>query len=158
MKKVATIGSRSTPINILVLMEKIGAYLASSGYIVASGNCTGADQAFARGANTVDPTCVDLYLPWSTYERNAIVKGNQVKVVNEALDYNWFTEAEKFHPNWDNLKDSVRKLMARNIGIVENSCQVICWMDPKNTGGTGMGVRAATAYGIPVLNLYDNKD
>jgi hypothetical protein len=157
MNKVACIGSRETPANILILMEKIGAYLVSNGYIVSSGNANGADQAFARGANRVNSALVHLYLPWPTYEYDKVLANN---TVISSQKQEWFIEAAKHHPNWDNLKDSVRKLMARNIGIVEGSCMVICYLNHSKPGGggTGQGVRYARACNIPVLDLSQEKD
>lgn len=152
MKKVACIGSRETPDNTLVLMEKIGAYLAQNNYIISTGNALGADQAFARGGNSVDPRKVRLYLPWPAYEADKIVKGNDVITYQEE---DWFTESAKYHPAWKTLKDSVKKLHSRNIGIVKGSCLVICYLNHRKPGGggTGQGVRYAQALGIPVIDL-----
>lgn len=157
MKKVATIGSRSTPGPILTLMENIGAYLVSNGYIISTGNAKGADQAFARGANRVNPKLVRLYLPWPSYEIENIVPYNEVIPYQEE---SWLTEAAKYHPKWSTLKDSVKKLHARNVGIVKGACQIIAF--PNNNkiggGGTGMGLRLAEAYSIPLIDLSKQED
>jgi predicted Rossmann-fold nucleotide-binding protein len=46
----AGIGSRETPQNILARMEQLGRRLAEQGLVLRTGNCRGADQAFAHGA------------------------------------------------------------------------------------------------------------
>ena len=61
----AGIGSRQTPGHILSAMEQLGKSLAEQGWVLRTGNCQGADQAFQRGANTVNPKLVELFLPWS---------------------------------------------------------------------------------------------
>lgn len=148
---VAAIGSRETPDSILSLMEKTGAWLARKGYIVKSGNATGADQAWARGVNSVDPTSLVLSLPWPSYETQAIRKGNML-----VLTYpEWMREkAKQLHPAWDRLGQGGEKLMIRNIDIIHGVRQTLCWMNPVKQGGTGQGVRYSLELGIPVLNLY----
>ena len=79
MLRFACIGSRRTPPAYLKLMEYLGEAIVENGDWVVSGNCKGADQAYAKGANKVDPTKVLLYLPWKTYETSALVKGNEVE-------------------------------------------------------------------------------
>lgn len=148
---VAGIGSRETPADILLIMEKVGVYVASKGYTLRSGNATGADQAFARGVNRVDPSRLELHLPWNTYNKEAIVPGN---IIIEQIDPSYMEIARKYHPNWAALKQGGRSMMARNIGIVTGVVQVICWMDPQKHGGTGQGVRYAAANKIPVINLF----
>jgi hypothetical protein len=152
MSLIACIGSREVGPDEEKFMEKIGEWLVRHGHTIKTGNALGSDQAYARGGNRVDPSKVWLYLPWSSYEANKIVPGNRVISGQEA---HWFTEAEKFHPAWANLKDPVRKLMARNIGIVENTRQVIARLNhsKQGGGGTGHGVRYALANQIDVIDI-----
>ena len=67
----------------------------------------------------------------------------------------------RHHPAWDRCSQAVRKLHARNAGILLGARlhrpvdAVVCWTCDGGavTGGTGMGIRIAGAHGIPVLNL-----
>ena len=146
MTRVACIGSRALNDEALVLLERIGEYLAKNDYTVVSGNAPGADQAYARGANKVDPTLVELHLPWATYEKDAIVPGNRV---SWKLDKTNFQTAGEYHPVWDRIRNQgTRKLLARNVRIVRGTAQVIAWPSPRpGGGGTGHAIRVAKALG-----------
>ena len=60
----AGIGSRATPPGVLRDMTTMAAWLARTGWHLASGGADGADTAFARGASAGQRT---LYLPWPGY-------------------------------------------------------------------------------------------
>ena len=75
----------------------------------------------------------------------------------------------KYHPNWDNLSQGAKKLMARNacqvFGITGDQPVdfIICWTpNGEITGGTGQALRIAKDFNIPVFNLgsmsLDNLD
>lgn len=157
MSRIACIGSRETIPNIISVMERIGAYLVTNGYTISTGNAKGADQAFARGGNSINPKKVELHLPWSTYEQEAIVPGN---IIINSCPPEYYELAKKYHPNWPALKRGGQAMMARNIGIVTGCVQVICYLNhlKPGGGGTGQGVRFAKAEGIPVLDLSQKKD
>ena len=57
---IACIGSRATPPLVLDWMRQAGALLVRAGHRIISGNAPGADQAWAAGGNTADPTQVTL--------------------------------------------------------------------------------------------------
>lgn len=149
---IACIGSRETTEEQRILFGKIGAFIVSNGWKVITGNAKGSDQAFAEGGNQINPKLVTLCLPWASYEKQAIVLGN--KIVKDPYK-DWFEPAALYHPNWANLPNSVRCLMARNYGIVSNSHKVIALLNNKKLGGggTGHGWRVAEGLGIPRLDL-----
>ena len=157
MQKIyAGIGSRQTPSHILRHMEAIATSLALQGFVLRSGNCQGADQAFQRGANAVNPKLVELFLPWPGYEGESIAKGNVVYTPCCKA----YEMAAKFHPAWLNCSPGMRALHARNVQIIigaeldQSVDFVICWTPiGKTVGGTAMGIRLANAYGIEVRNL-----
>lgn len=69
--------------------------------------------------------------------------------------------ASLYHPAWNRCSDYAKKLHARNgfqvLGRDLNSPSdfIVCWTkDGKASGGTGQAIRIATAYQIPVFNLY----
>lgn len=156
MDKVACIGSRDISHEKTILLEQIGEWLAGQDVIVSSGNATGSDQAFARGANRINPERVRLHLPWSGYEQHAIVPGNQIRCDFPPKVEGQLREvAEKHHPNWQWLGEGVRRLMIRNAAIVCGSqvCLALLNHAKKCGGGTGHGWRIAEGRQIPVLDL-----
>jgi len=152
----AGIGSRKTPGKILRQMQEIGKSFAQEGWLLRSGNCTGADQAFAKGANSVDTKIVEIYLPWTGYEAASIACGNKIYLpIRQAYEV-----AMKHHPAWHECSRAAQSLHARNAQIIlgdkldEPVDLLICWTPHgKAIGGTAMGVRIAQAYGIEVRNL-----
>jgi hypothetical protein len=144
------------------MMEELGEYIASKDFRVRTGNAQGSDQAFARGANRVDPGRTWLYLPWGGYEAPAIVEGNHVVDVSliENVSYRkeHFTKlASDNHPAWPNLTQGVRKLMVRNACIVWGSNLVLAHLNhaKKGGGGTGHGWRIAESLGIERIDLSE---
>jgi predicted Rossmann fold nucleotide-binding protein DprA/Smf involved in DNA uptake len=49
-KKYAGIGSRSTPPEVITVMEEIAQRLAENGWLLRSGAADGADSSFERGS------------------------------------------------------------------------------------------------------------
>lgn len=157
-KFYAGVGSRTTPEPILKEMERLASVAATNGWWLRTGNAKGADQAFAKGANAVDPSKVILYLPWPSYEKQAIVEGNRIAKAGslaKAHEIVW-----KLHPLGKKLEKGPLTLHARNVFILLGKdldkpvAHVICWT-PKGLpfGGTGMAIRIAEEYKIPVINL-----
>lgn len=115
------IGSRNTPEDILELMSKIAKKLETLGYTLRSGGANGADKAFENGVENLK----EIYLPWKNFNNN---NSEFFNVSDKARDL-----ASKFHPNWSNLKFSVKNLMGRNAyqvlgyNLDKKSEFVICW-------------------------------
>ena len=158
----AGIGSRDLTPEQLEICRKLGQWFAAAGWVLNSGNAKGADQAFALGANRVDPSLVHLHLPWPSYERQAVVKGNVVRCVEDLATHEleWYTKhAEKHHPAWGRLSQGAQKLMTRN-GMILLPCGchpvdlVLAWpSNRKGGGGTGQGMRIAEEQGVRLINL-----
>ena len=101
----AGIGSRETPQEVLDSFIRIGKYLANEGYTLRSGGAEGADLAFERGADSINGN-KEIYLPWKRFgnsESNLVVSDGAA-----------FEIAAKYHPYWNNLKTTSKKLQARN--------------------------------------------
>ena len=169
----AGIGSRDLTPEQIEVCEKLGSWFAQCGHTLHTGNALGADQAFARGANQVNPELVHLWLPWGSYESGAVQPGNVRHVLGEyspdmlaALE----VEVREFHPAWHRLKQGGRKLMMRNGLIISPASKpskkqvamrkpvdlVIAFPNPNKPGGggTGHGLRLASKkYGIPIVDL-----
>ncbi len=151
----AGIGARATPSSVLADMTVIAGWLARTGWHLHAGGAHGADTAFAGGAPAGRRI---LYLPWREYNGHA---GPDCRVLSPSELDACTDLAARHHPAWDRCSQAVRKLHARNAGILlgvrldRPVDAVVCWTCDGGavTGGTGMGIRIAGAHGIPVLNL-----
>jgi hypothetical protein len=173
----AGIGSRETPDDVLDLMSEVAAVLAHQGYILRSGGAPGADQAFLAGAISVHThryQAVETYLPWESFERealNAIAGGSRSHIARTDPAKWTIPIAKMHHPRFASLTQGAMKLQARNVHQVLGSLEylrdgkivfdrskfVLCWTkDGGPTGGTGQAIRIAQAYGVEVRNLHDS--
>ena len=150
----AGIGARATPAATLRDMSVMAAWLAKTGWHLASGGADGADTAFADGAPAGQRT---LYLPWRGYNGHG---GPDCRVPTPAELSACMEIAARLHPAWHRCSPAVRKLHARNAAVLLGSgldCPVdavAAWSPGGEiTGGTGMALRIAAEWGIPVLNL-----
>ena len=153
MYEIACIGTRELPETERPFLNRIGQWLAQSDFIIASGNADGSDNAFAQGANQFYPKRVNLYLPWSGYNSEKIVKGNGVIVLDKLKHDYAFERMRRHHPASDRLKQGAQKLHARNALILKEAIACIAYHPTPGRGGTEMGVRLAEYYGIPVINI-----
>ncbi len=158
MAKFACIGSRDADEQMIRNCQALGGWIARCGGEVHSGNANGVDQAFANGANVVRPEAVYLHLPWDSYNREAIVRGNHIC---DGLDVRIATAmARPHHDKWDTLTRGVLALHRRNVAIVMprvddfvNLCIAAPSMKKVWGGGTAMGMNIATAAGVEVVNI-----
>lgn len=144
------IGSRQTPLHIMIEMTTIASILGFSHYILRSGGAGGADSAFEVGCDRVNGH-KEIYLPWKNFKDS------------KSLLYTihpWaFELAEKFHPNWKACSAGAKKLHARNahqlFGYHKQPTDfVICWTPGgRIEGGTGMAIRIAREFDLLVYNL-----
>lgn len=150
MKYYAGIGSRSTPVNVLMVMNAISAKLYYRGFTLRSGGADGADKAFQEFADDK----ADIYLPWPGF--NGATKGYVVG------DHPFLRAiAAQFHPNWDACNEAAQKLHTRNVAQLMGADQspllsefVVCWThDGKDVGGTAQALRIARFHKIPIYNL-----
>jgi len=154
--KIACVGSRQTPRPILQWMEEMGAKIIRLGYRMASGNGLRADQAWAKGANEVDPRMVHLFLPWPKFEQEAIWDKNRVVIYSELprkLQDHMEAIVRRVHPAPRNLVTSHYALHGRNIMVVKGALAVIGWQKPGHPGGTGMAYALARHFEIPVFDV-----
>jgi hypothetical protein len=147
-KKIGCVGSRNINQYQKDLCFFIGFSLAFLGKKILSGNADGADLSFAKGANSVDPTLVTLYLPNKSYNSVQIDKNNHVIYEH---DSSWIELAKKNHVAYNYLKPYVKLLMNRNAGIVLPNVTKL------NTGGTQHDIRIAESLNIPYLNIAEKK-
>ena len=164
--RYACIGSRALSDDEIQRCHDLGRHLVQCGHEVHTGNAPGADQAFAAGGSSVDPSLVHLHLPWSTFEAQHIIEGNVVHNLNDmhpdglAL---YEQIAADHHPAWSRLSQGVRKLMMRNSSILlpppETRAVDVCIAFPGvPLGGTGQGMRIAEYLHIRLINMRTMDD
>lgn len=156
IKTVACIGSQETPQLVLDWMIETAAKLLRAGYEIRSGNAPGADQAWAAGANTIDPTKVTLCLPWESFEVVAVHPNNVVRIIN-SKHQRYFDAVRDTHPNFGRLSAASLLLHARNAMIVDGAHCVLGALNPgkQGGGGTGGAFRMAQRQGIVTFNVAD---
>lgn len=132
----AGIGSRTTPEDIIELMQHYAQRLSDKNYILRSGGAVGADKAFETGAfNKI------IYKPVDATEKSINL-------------------ASTIHPAWHRCSFSARKLLGRNCMIILGGDLavpvnfVLCWTTNEDRGGTSLGIKLAKKNQIPVYNLY----
>jgi len=155
--KVACIGSREISQKTSKKLEAIGTFIARKGGVVVSGNAIGSDAAYARGANSINPELVELYVVDRKHNPKFIVPGNKVIYETEENNETWQRIARLYHNRYDKLDDYVQRLMNRNAGIILNSFCTLGVLNhsKSNFGGTGHGWKISEAFKHPRLDIYD---
>lgn len=148
MRYYAGVGSRETPEDIQDLMSRAATYLASRGWVLRSGGAKGADSAFQSGVFYVFDEA--FYEHLEIFEPYAKLPEWTKPVV------------ELLHPAPEKLGDFAWRAHRRNALIVlglygNNPVEfALCWTkDGKASGGTGMAIRMAKYFDIPVYNLHN---
>lgn len=156
MKYYAGIGSRSSPNDILSMMEMLGALLARKGFCLRSGGADGADSAFERGADSVGGA-KQIFIPWKGFNGH---KGEVYPLPSATADM-----VRKYHPAPHKLTKAAMTLHARNCQQVLGpnldslSSFVLCWTpDGKIIGGTATAIKIALDHNIKVINLGNPTD
>lgn len=168
------VGSRSTPPEVLTLLERLAYMLATQGWCGRSGGADKADTCLEVGVSEyvskqpVDVSYYDLmevYLPWKDFNGRCSdhsgyytlpFMGNKAEA--EAL-------AETLHPAWERCSQGAQKLHSRNTyqvlgqDLKTPSKFLVCYAEPVGTegrvkGGTGTSVKLAMDNGVEVFNLY----
>lgn len=160
------VGSRRTSADRMGRLTRIATALDARNYILRSGAADGPDTAFERGAAVSRRR---IYVPNETFGNRP--KGQVIvpKNVNLMLWLKACLIAERFHPQGSRMPQDVRELMGRNVyqvlgdNLRTPSDFLICeaplpQIDDQGRvvdvdGGTGLAVRLATAYGVPVYHL-----
>ena len=165
VSRIACIGSRTVPPPILAWIEGAGAELVRAGHTIVSGNAAGADQAWARGGNSVDPRKVELCLPWADFEEHAVHPHNVVRVLDDVPveDRQKYLDVIRTHNSGQHPNPAVVKLFARNamiiIGPLHPGSQVH-WNRVSRVlaygverGGTRRCCKIASRYGVTIFDV-----
>lgn len=155
----AGVGSRETPPEILEQMKLLAVHFASLGLTLRSGGASGADSAFEFGCDQASGK-KEIFLPWKGFNSNP----SQLFTIPDQA----FEIAKEHHPAWHGCKMPTRKLHSRNAQQVLGQNLdtpakfIVCWTSDgaekrtsSKTGGTGQAIRIASAYKVPVFNLYN---
>lgn len=162
VKYYAGIGSRKTPIEVLLDMRDHGEVLCTLGWTLRSGGANGADTAFEQGCdNGCDGARKEIYLPYKNFNDHSSTLYN---IPEEAYEIAQEVYPYKFPAN----KPWIAHYMARNVlqilgqTLDTPSAFVLCWTPDGaeteketsgKTGGTGQAIRLASRLDIPVFNL-----
>jgi len=117
---------------------------------ISTGAAYGIDEAAMKGALAEK---LNVYLPWSSYNREIIPDRAKIVVASERLHPHWYASVTQYHPAASRLKPGVRSLHARNYGILEHADLVIAFPNEDGGGGTGQAIRIAEALNIPVMQF-----
>jgi hypothetical protein len=126
-------------------IESLSERLARLGWVLRTGASPGADQAFYRGARHGGGR-VELYLPWPGFEEDSWrdARAPEVSVLAQPSRPAYELGAH-FHPDWAQLEDSARDLLARDAHEVLGADlrspveRVVCWTADGSLDGTGAG-------------------
>lgn len=159
----AGVGSRETPAESLEHMRRLAMELAGDGFGLRSGAAPGADSAFEQGCDDAQGAKA-IFLPWAGFQKRQADAGTHVLPRNSpAMEI-----AAKLHPAWPYLKPYARLLHSRNVmqicgfSLDEPARFALLWTKDgaqagaetsQATGGTGMAIRIASLYGVPVINM-----
>jgi hypothetical protein len=131
------VGSRKTPLKICKRMTVLSIEMSKLGYKLRTGDADGADLAFRW--------------PLAPWERIIYRKGTQTpKSVEMML---------RLHPAPENAKRYVAYLGRNPLQVLGDKLDdpsdfLVCWT-PRGSviGGTGLTIRVAHEYNVPVFNL-----
>ncbi len=159
------IGARNTPQHILNEMKNISLAFMRKGYTLRSGGAEGADTAFFAPITNGN---FNIYLPWDNFNGLNSFDGTHV---NASKLHNFDKAkyiASMYHKKWSHLKDSHKTLHGRNayqvlgVELDDPSDVLVCYAEPLTIetvkGGTNIAVQIAKAHGVPVYNLWFDRD
>lgn len=159
---VAIIGSRRINENQAHYLESVAQAFVRRGYVVRTGCAEGADHASMVGARSIDPSKLELYLPWASYNKDLQLTTDKKIPYNPSIHTDWAESVHKYHPNPRALTSGAFNLMARNWGIImhDHPVDLVVAMPASagDMGGTGQGIRIARDNDIPIYLVYNKED
>lgn len=155
--RVAIIGTRDPTDDIALKLSRLAYDLVKCGVEVSTGAAEGVDAAAMIGAEMANVGLLSVYLPWPSFNRKIIPIGCNMAVYSKEKYPTWYESVTLYHPNPRALTGGAVALMARNYGIIADpkpvDYVVASPASIDNLGGTGQGIRIATALGIPLINM-----
>lgn len=167
-KYITFIGSRNTPECFLKVGRKLAAEYYKKGFILRSGNARGFDQTISN----IPAQAREIYLPYKHFGPQLDTEVN-IYIPSSFHNYNEAIELVKdLHPN-KHLTDQQLLYLARDVyqvlgkDLKTPSVGICCWTEDGaetqaevsvKTGGTGMALRVASKYGVPVYNIAKHRN
>lgn len=172
------VGSREAPMHIAELgTEFLVRYLAEGGEAWSGGSgvmdkCV-EHAYFHNRIRGIKQGSVKIFLPWNTFDRKYLYKGEDKDIYIDVGDAPVQPKAREIAETEFNLYRSFERLKRGGQALMtRNACQVlgetctevshflVCWAKPSNDrgmwveGGTNLAVALAKRNHVPVLNLY----
>lgn len=141
--KVACVGHRSAPKRILEIVEQLWINLVNSNHELISGNASWIDQSFVNWANTINPTKVHLYLPYSQYNHSNIKKWNNIYISNDQQIQESLKILRQVLPKGYILNSRNIDMHIRNVLLIQNSDIVYVYWDGRQYGWTYIDILIA---------------
>lgn len=178
-KHYTGVGSRETPKDILILIERIAYKLASKGWRLRSGAARGADYAFEKGVShyfedngdsyPAPASLAQIYIPWLAFCEIPEDYKDWYKVLDKLPNRKEAEQiASEIHPAWERLSRGAKLLHTRNVyqvlgtSLNAPSQFLICWakIDKHGNikGGTRTAWELAKKYNIECFNLANAED
>ena len=152
------IGSRETPIEVMIRMTTVAHLLRKKYYKLRSGGADGADTAFEAGADNF----MEIFLPYKKFNGREHNGDQFIDASKLSTAYKARMVAEDIHPAWGSMTDGGKKLHTRNVfqvlgrGLNYPSAFLICWtLDGRTKGGTRTAIVLAERNSVPVYNLAE---
>lgn len=166
MKIYTGVGSRSTPAEMLNIIQNVASVLGKQGWVLRSGGADGADSAFEAGCDAVQGS-KKIYIPWDGFNGRR-QDGRSVLTLEQGDRAGAMDLVKEVHPAYGMLSRGALALHARNayevLGLYLDTPSkfLLCYAPvdkygvPK--GGTRTSWVLAQKCGIPCFNLINDRD
>lgn len=162
---VTGIGTRDIDDVAFEQLAKLGEKLALRGWTLRSGGANGCDLAFELGWNRANSDKMEIYLPWSRFNKAELDEQHIVPSEDNPVCWSMAQSIiENIHPAWHRCDQWAKMLHGRNayqvLGrkLVHPSDVLICMSRPDRYGnatrGTATAWNLAGLHGIPRFNLW----
>lgn len=166
MKIYTGVGSRSTPAEMLNIIQNVASVLGKQGWVLRSGGANGADSAFEAGCDAVQGS-KKIYIPWDGFNGRQ-QDGQSTLTLDQGDRDGAMALVKEVHPAYSMLSRGALALHARNtyqvLGLYLDTPSkfLLCYAPvdkygvPK--GGTRTSWVLAQKCGIPCFNLINDRD
>ena len=166
VKLYTGVGARSTPAEMLDIIQNVASILGKQGWVLRSGGADGADSAFEAGCDAVQGS-KKIYIPWDGFNGRH-QDGQSILTLDQGDRAGAIDLVKDVHPAYGKLSRGALALHARNTYQVRGlyldtpSRFLLCYAPvdkygvPK--GGTRTSWVLAQKCGIPCFNLVNDRD
>lgn len=133
----------------------LGRYWVESGNLVVTGNRPGSDQLVAEGVNSIDPSKLEVYLPWDHFYPERLVQGNRIMTARRAtLQDRQAAQACSTSTSWAVLSHAQRGARARFAQMLRGAArlEVFPRYHKPGWGEVGHAIKIAWYIGIQVFD------